>query len=70
MNPTLEVVTTAIAKILRATRERDMIACIHTDGPETARARFAQGFQLCSLQNDVRLLSDGARAQVEAARRV
>ena len=68
MNPTDEIVVRSINTILDAVLDRGLIACIHTDGPKTARQRFVQGFHLCSLQNDVRLLTDGARKQVLAVR--
>ncbi len=68
MAPTDAKVTNAMAKILAAARAQGRFAAVHTDGPATARKRFAEGFGLCTLQNDVRLLSDGAKAQVRAAR--
>ncbi len=58
----------ALAKILSAARDNGLFAAVHTDGPETARKRYAEGFGLCTLQNDVRLLTDGAKAQVSALR--
>jgi len=69
MNPSCEVVTKATALILQKTVDKARICAVHTDGPLTAIKRFRQGFQLCSLQSDVRLLSDGARNQVDAVRK-
>lgn len=68
MAPSDAKVTTAMARILSASRAHNRFAAVHTDGPATARKRFAEGFGLCTLQNDVRLLSDGAKAQILAAR--
>ncbi len=68
MNPTSQLVTEAITRVMQKTRAKGLVAAVHTDGPKTARMRFKEGFHLCSLQNDVRLLSDAAQAQVNAAR--
>lgn len=68
MAPTAPAVVSAIDRIRRAALSANRFAAIHTDGPATARRRFAEGFHLATLQNDVRLLADGARAQVAAAR--
>ncbi len=68
MAPTDPAVVTAIASILEVARSHGRFAAVHTDGPMTARSRFAEGFGLCTLQGDVRLLADGAKQQVEAVR--
>lgn len=68
MAPADEGVLSAIERIRSSTRAAGLIAAVHTDGPETAAKRFAEGFQLCTLQGDTRLLADGAAAQVRAAR--
>lgn len=68
MNPTDPGVVAAIEKALQHALALGRYAAVHTDGPQTARKRFGEGFQLCSLQNDVRLLTDGARRQVQEAR--
>lgn len=68
MAPSEPVVLEAMAKVLEAARRHGRFAAVHTDGPETARIRFAEGFGLCTLQSDVRLLADGANAQVQQAR--
>jgi 4-hydroxy-2-oxoheptanedioate aldolase len=69
MAPSDPAVVTAIASTLSAAQRHDRFAAIHTDGPETARKRFAEGFGMCTLQNDVRLLSDGANGQVAALKK-
>lgn len=69
MAPTDPVVLSTIQSILRQTKAAGRLAAIHTDGPETALIRFDEGFQMCSLQSDARLLADGANKQVRMARR-
>lgn len=68
MAPKEPGVVAAIASVLQAAKRHGRFAAVHTDGPATARARFAEGFGLCTLQGDVRLLADGAKQQVEEAR--
>ncbi|MEQ8823918.1 MAG: aldolase/citrate lyase family protein [Filomicrobium sp.] len=68
MAPTDSKVLNAMENIRTAAHSVGKFVAVHTDGPATARKRFSEGFQLCTLQNDVRLLADGAKAQVQAAR--
>jgi len=68
MAPSDPTVVAAIGTALSAAQRHNRFAAIHTDGPETAKKRFAEGFGMCTLQNDVRLLSDAAKAQVRAIR--
>lgn len=68
MAPDEPRVVAAMASILEAAKRHRRFAAVHTDGPETARARWKEGFGLCTLQGDVRLLADAARMQLEAAR--
>jgi 4-hydroxy-2-oxoheptanedioate aldolase len=58
----------AMAAIARGARSRGLIAGVHTDGPATARQRYAEGYHFCSLTNDVRVLVDGARRMVSDLR--
>ncbi|HEX5959070.1 MAG TPA: aldolase/citrate lyase family protein [Hyphomicrobiaceae bacterium] len=60
LDPSEATVLEAMHIILKATRERGLIAGVHTDGPKTALKRFAEGFQFCTLLNDVRLLATAA----------
>lgn len=69
MRPSDAAVVDAIARCLAKARAAGRFAAIHTDGPDTAAMRFAQGFGLCTLSSDARLLADGARAQTDACRR-
>ena len=68
MAPTATVVVDAMARILARTLAKGRIAAVHTDGAATAGQRFREGFQLCTLQNDTRLLINAASAQVRATR--
>ncbi len=68
MAPRAPEVLDAMARIRERSRAAGVFAAVHTDGPVTAAQRFAEGFQLCTLQNDTRLLINAASAQVKAAR--
>ena len=68
LDPTDDEVVEAIAKIARKARKAGKIAGVHTDGPKTAAKRFAQGYQFCTLLNDVRLLANAANAWIREAR--
>jgi len=68
MAPKADHVLQAMGEVLSAAKSANLIGAAHTDGPRTAAQRFREGFQLCTLQNDARLLSDGAAAQVHAIR--
>ena len=41
---------------------------MHTDGPATALSRFEEGFQLCTILNDVRLLAVAAQQAINEVR--
>ena len=66
--PAADAVIEAITHCLDRTKSLAKYAAIHTDGAETARLRFEQGFNLCTLQSDARLLADGAKRQIALAR--
>ncbi len=68
MAPTAAEVVEAMKAVLTKVRAAGLIAAVHTDGPQTALQRFAEGFQLCTLQGDIRLMSDAAAAQTKAVR--
>jgi 4-hydroxy-2-oxoheptanedioate aldolase len=68
LGPTDKEVLGAIATIVKKTRERGLIAGVHTDGPETAAKRFEEGFHMCTILNDVRLLAMGAQQMVREVR--
>jgi len=58
----------AMATIRTKTQAAGLIACSHTDGPATAAKRFGEGFQLCTLLNDARIMAAGASAFVREIR--
>jgi 4-hydroxy-2-oxoheptanedioate aldolase len=68
LDPGDETVLKAMGIILKETRERGLIAGVHTDGPKTAQKRFAEGFQFCTILNDARLLATAAANAVREAR--
>jgi 4-hydroxy-2-oxoheptanedioate aldolase len=68
LDPGDETVLKAMGIVLKETRERGLIAGVHTDGPKTAQKRFAEGFHFCTLLNDVRLLATAAANAVREAR--
>jgi len=68
MDPTDAAVVQAMADVRERARSSGLIAAVHTDGAATARRRFAEGFQFCSLPTDVRLLIDAVKAAVREAK--
>lgn len=66
MRPKAPDVVAAIAKIAERTAAAGRIAAIHTDGPETARQRWGQGYLMVTLQSDVRHIVNGAGAALAA----
>jgi len=62
--PTDPEVLDAIAAIARGARRHGLLAGVHTDGPETARKRYAEGFHFCTLMNDIRVLVDATKRMV------
>lgn len=64
LDPSDKEVIAAIETIATKTRARNMIAGVHTDGTKTALRRFDQGYQLCTILNDARLLSVAAQQAV------
>jgi 4-hydroxy-2-oxoheptanedioate aldolase len=68
LDPKNEEVVEAIAMIARKTRAKGLVTGVHTDGPKTAAKRYAEGYQFCTLFNDLRLLAMGAQQMVREAR--
>ncbi len=68
LDPTDKDVVEAMQTIAKKTRAAGKIAGVHTDGPKTAAKRFAEGYQYCTLLNDVRLLANAANAWIREAR--
>ena len=57
-----------IDKILKAAQSAGIRACLHCGSPDYAANAIAQGFNLATLLNDVRLLAGAAAASVSQAR--
>ncbi|CFX11816.1 2,4-dihydroxyhept-2-ene-1,7-dioic acid aldolase [Candidatus Filomicrobium marinum] len=68
MAPKDPEVLAAMARVVTQAKAAGLFTACHTDGVETALCRFEDGFGMCTLPNDVRLLIDGARGQVMALR--
>lgn len=69
MRPSQPDIVAAIGAVVQAARRHSRIPAIHTDGPDTARQRFAEGYRLCTLQSDVRYIVNGATAALAALSR-
>jgi 4-hydroxy-2-oxoheptanedioate aldolase len=68
LDPSDKEVLAAIDTIVKTTRKKGLIAGVHTDGPKTALRRFEEGFQMCTILNDVRLLAVGAQQAINDVR--
>jgi 4-hydroxy-2-oxoheptanedioate aldolase len=68
LDPSDRDVLAAMDRIMRRTRDKGLIAGVHTDSAKTALRRFAEGFQLCTILNDARLMAAAAQAAVREAK--
>lgn len=68
MAPSDARVLAAMADVRERTRAAGKIAGVHTDGPATVLTRYAEGYQFCSMQTDMRMLINAARAAVVAVK--
>ena len=68
LDPSDKEVIDAIIHIAKVTRAKGLIAGVHTDSPATAKKRFEQGYQLCTLLNDARTLAVAAANMVKETR--
>ena len=68
LDPSDPDVLAAMESILNRTRSKGLIAGAHTDSAKTALKRFSEGFQLCTILNDARLLAMAAQAAVREAK--
>jgi 4-hydroxy-2-oxoheptanedioate aldolase len=57
-------VLAAMERVRRATREKGLIAGVHTDGARTALKRFGEGFQFCTLLSESRYMANALAAAV------
>ncbi len=64
LDPSDPDVLAAMLEIAKKTKAAGKIAGAHTDGPKTAAKRYADGYQFCTLLNDVRALANIANAWV------
>ncbi|GLR67163.1 2,4-dihydroxyhept-2-ene-1,7-dioic acid aldolase [Acidocella aquatica] len=60
----------AIQTILRKAHQAGVRACLHNGTPAYAAKAIGWGFDLVTISNDVRLLTDAARNSVETTRRL
>jgi 4-hydroxy-2-oxoheptanedioate aldolase len=68
LDPQDAEVLATIKQICDVTRKHGKIAGVHTDGAKTAVRRFGEGYQLCTILNDARLMANAASAAVREAR--
>jgi 4-hydroxy-2-oxoheptanedioate aldolase len=75
LDPSDKEVLAAMDTIVKTTRKKGLIAGVHCDSARTALRRYEDGFQMCTILNDVRLLAMSAaqairdvRGQGEAAK--
>jgi 4-hydroxy-2-oxoheptanedioate aldolase len=68
LDPQDAEVLATIKQICDVTRKSGKIAGVHTDGAKTAVRRFGEGYQLCTILNDARLMANAASAAVREAR--
>jgi 4-hydroxy-2-oxoheptanedioate aldolase len=60
LDPQDAEVLAAIKTICTVTRKRGKIAGVHTDSAKTAIRRFGEGYQLCTILSDARLMANAA----------
>ena len=68
LDPSDKEVLAAMDTIVKTTRKKGLIAGVHTDGAKTALRRFEEGYQMCTILNDVRLLAVAAANAVREVR--
>ena len=67
-DPTEPEVLKAYDEILTVAKKHDVVACSHTANGAMANRLFEQGFQLCTVANDTRLLAMKAAEEISVAR--
>jgi 4-hydroxy-2-oxoheptanedioate aldolase len=58
----------AVQKVVDMAKKHNLMAGIHTTGPEEVLRRYRQGFNLCPLGSDAGFVGAGARGAVAALR--
>ena len=66
--PTEPVVVDAMATILAAAKRNGVVAGSHCANGAMVKRLFEQGFQFCTIANEVRLMAMAANAEIKAAR--
>ena len=67
-DPTVPEVLEAMDTILAAAKRHGIIAASHTASGEMANRLFEQGYQLCTIAKDTRLLAMKAAEEIAVAR--
>ena len=68
LDPTDKDVLAAMAEIAKKTKAKGLIAGAHTNSPATALKRYPEGYQFCTIFNDVNLLAQAAASAVRETR--
>jgi 4-hydroxy-2-oxoheptanedioate aldolase len=68
LDPTDKEVLIAMDIIVKTTRKWGHIAGVHCDSAKTALRRYDEGFQMCTILNDVRLMAMAAQQAVRDVR--
>jgi 4-hydroxy-2-oxoheptanedioate aldolase len=68
LDPTDPEVLALMGEIAKKTRAKGLIAGAHCDGPKAALKRYPEGYQFCTLLNDIRLLAAAAQSAVREVR--
>jgi 4-hydroxy-2-oxoheptanedioate aldolase len=68
LDPSDKEVLECMATICKKTRDKGLMAGVHTDSAKTALRRFEEGYQLCTILNDARLMAAAAAQAVKDAK--
>ncbi len=65
LDPTDPKILAAMAEIAKKTRAAGKIAGVHSDTPKTFAKRYAEGYQFCTLLNDIRVMANAVNGLVK-----
>jgi 4-hydroxy-2-oxoheptanedioate aldolase len=68
LDPTDPEILALMALIAKKTRAKGLIAGAHCDSAKTALKRYPEGYQFCTLLNDVRMLATAAQTAIREVR--
>jgi 4-hydroxy-2-oxoheptanedioate aldolase len=68
LDPTDKEVLAAMTEIAKKAKAKGLISGAHTNGPPCAHKRFSDGYQFCTIFNDVNLLAMAAANAVRETR--